>query len=213
MDKLIYIDGKFFDPNTTTYDQYFLRKDVLMNNLQNNFQNNKMTNKGQVNSSRPFNENNANDQHTFDAGSLHLRDNRHPNNNINPYETAIVYNNFMNGNNSMSNSPGRKPVARNHNHLDLYHNPITLRDYESLSASHALQYDQRGFCSYLGDEIIKHHFFFSMFSKYSILDSPTARVVKFLFMCNMIMGLNASCYTDDYIDQLATRQKVNLLII
>jgi hypothetical protein len=80
---------------------------------------------------------------------------------------------------------------------------ITLADYDSLSFSEIIRYDRRTFSRYILDEIIRRHSLISFVAKYSIIDSIAIRTIRFVFMLNMIICLNAFFYTDDYIEMRA----------
>jgi hypothetical protein len=218
VDKLIYMDCKFYDPLKATAEEFFIRK---VNNLYEKSDVNKPATalKVQPMTGRPLNED-IPESNTVDYGDnqMNLRENQF---NIHEFDNNVVLNNFMLGDAGDRDYQARRPSIQitnnnnsNENRLaELHKNPITLNDYESLSSRDAIKFDFRTLGGYMTDEITKRHIFFSLFIKHSIVDSSGIRVLKFIFTTHMLVGFNAFVITDDYIDALAMKQSVICLFI
>jgi hypothetical protein len=83
--------------------------------------------------------------------------------------------------------------------IDASNWPITMVDYDKLAPSD-LKYDKRSFCTFFIDEVTKSHTLLSLINKYSIIDSVTMRVIKYIQMLHMMIAFNAILYSDSYIN-------------
>jgi hypothetical protein len=76
---------------------------------------------------------------------------------------------------------------------------ITQRDYDLLTSKEKIQYDNRHFLIYLKDELIKRHWFFNIFYRYSFKEPTFIRGFKFFLSLCLEFAFHAILFTDTYI--------------
>jgi hypothetical protein len=206
------MDGKFYDPLYMTAEEYFIRTKVELQNVEKTKQ---QETKAQPMTGRPLNEE-IPESGTIDCGEdqvneMHLRENQF--NNMHEFDNNIVLNNFMADNGDRDYAVQRprvniRQIERENRLAEIYKNPITLNDYESLASNDAIKYDCRTISWYIRDEVTRKHIFLGLFTKHSIHDDTGTRVAKFIFITHMLVGINAVVITDDYIDAIALYRTV-----
>jgi hypothetical protein len=241
LEKIIYYDCKYFDPQIMNKENYFIK--LKVNNVNENpINNNPVILTTQPVGSQLFakhhNRINSNAKLIANDGEKidNLQKLKLEENNLNKIveETEIKVKGFscIQINENDSQGKGNDNVILNNNFIENIESEankispetsnkneneidvkITIPDYNSLTMLDSVRYDKRTFKTYLLDNIIMHHKILGLIFQISLIHPIFIRINELIFEVSLTFAINALLFTDTNIDKRASSPyKVSLYL-